>query len=365
MKIVFDCRWHKKSGIGTFADNVLAKMLKTENEFLLLGFEKIPEEFSAVLKDNVASQRIKGLPCDVPAFSVKELFFFPKDLSKEINKYDVYFSPYCNVPAGIKIPVFTTIHDVLFLDMPEIAGKAGTFIRKLFYKYAIFRSKSIFTVSEFSKNRIIKNLHCKKQIFVNYNGVPENFLKSTRISVPKTDSIIFIGNIKKHKGLQILIPAFKEFCKELSSKNQKTPKLVIVGSKENFRTNDQEISSLLENSSSSEIEFTGFISDEELKVRLTQAKILVQPSFYEGFGLPPIQALNCGTNCIVSDIEVFKEVYAGYPVTYFKTGDVSDLKEKLLKVWQEDKELPDFVEKYSFEKTAAAILAALKDFSKN
>ena len=359
MKIVFDCRWHKKSGIGTFADNVLAKMLKTENEFLLLGFEKIPEEFSAVLKDNVASQRIKGLPCDVPAFSVKELFFFPKDLSKEINKYDVYFSPYCNVPAGIKIPVFTTIHDVLFLDMPEIAGKAGTFIRKLFYKYAILRSKAIFTVSEFSKKRIIKNLNCKKQIFVTYNGVPENFLKSTRISVPKTDSIIFIGNIKKHKGLQILIPAFKEFCKELSAKNLKTPKLVIVGSKENFRTNDEQISSLIETSSSSEIEFTGFISDEELKQRLTEAKILVQPSFYEGFGLPPIQALNCGTNTIVSDIEVFKEVYAAYPVTYFKCGDVTDLTEKLFTVWKEDKAVPEFTEQYSFKKTADAILSSL------
>ena len=359
MKIVFDCRWHKKSGIGTFADNTLKNMLQTENEFLLLGFEKLPEEFSAILEGTSALQRIKCLPCDIPAFSVKELFFFPKAVSKEINNYDVYFSPYCNVPSGIKVPVFTTIHDVLFLDMPEIAGKAGTFIRKLFYKYAILRSKAIFTVSEFSKNRIIKNLKCKKQIFVTYNGVPENFLKSTRISVPKTDSIIFIGNIKKHKGLQILIPAFKEFCKELSSKNQKTPKLVIVGSKENFRTNDAEISSLIESSASSEIEFTGFISDEELKQRLTEAKILVQPSFYEGFGLPPLQALNCGTNTIVSDIEVFKEVYAEYPVTYFKTGDISDLKEKLLTVWQEDKAVPEFTEQYSFRKTADSILKAI------
>ena len=140
--------------------------------------------------------------------------------------------------------------------MPEIAGKAGTFIRKLFYKYAIFRSESIFTVSEFSKERIIFTLGCKKHIYVAYNGVPENYLKSVRIESPKTDTVIFIGNIKKHKGLQILIPAFKEFCKELSSRNLKTPKLIIVGSKENFRTNDASISSLIENSGNDEIEFT-------------------------------------------------------------------------------------------------------------
>lgn len=354
MKIVFDCRWHKKSGIGTFADNVLKNMLQTENEFLLLGFDKLPQEFDA------ASQRIKCLPCSVAAFSIKELFFFPKELAKEINTYDLYFTPYCNVPAGIKIPVFTTIHDVLFLDMPEIAGKAGTFIRKLFYKYAVLRSKAIFTVSEFSKNRIIKNLSCKKDIYVTYNGVPLQYLKSGRLNLDKTDTIIFIGNIKKHKGLQILIPAFKEFCKELTAKNLKTPKLVIVGSKENFRTNDAEISSLIESSSSAEIEFTGFISDEELKEKLTRAKILVQPSFYEGFGFPPLQALNCGTNAIVSDIDVFKEVYADYPVTYFKCGDVTDLAQKLFMVWTEDKPVPDFKEKYSFEKTTEAILSVLK-----
>ncbi|MCR5253300.1 MAG: glycosyltransferase family 4 protein [Treponema sp.] len=359
MKIVFDCRWHKKSGIGTFADNTLKNMLKTENEFLLLGFNSLPEEFSASLSEEDL-KRIKCINCDISAFSFKELLFFPKTVSKVINQYDVYFSPYCNIPSGIKIPVFTTIHDVLFLDMPEIAGKAGTFIRKIFYKYAIFRSKAIFTVSEYSKQRIIYTLKCKKHIFVTYNGVPENYLKQDKISTPKTDSIIFIGNIKKHKGIQILIPAFKEFCKELSSKNLKTPKLIIVGSKDNFRTNDASISSLIQSADENDIEFTGFISDEELKKRLSQAKILIQPSFYEGFGLPPLQALNCGTNTIVSDIEVFKEVYKNYPVTYFKTGDISDLKEKMLDVWLENKPVPDFTEQYSFKNTCDSILNALE-----
>ena len=355
MKIVFDCRWHKKSGIGTFADNVLAKMLKTENEFLLLGFDSLPEEF------NGTSAKVTCLPCAVPAFSIKEMFSFPRELSKIINQYDVYFTPYCNLPSGIKIPVYTTIHDVLFLDIPEIAGKAGTFIRKLFYKHAVSKSKAIFTVSNFSKERIKKNLNCKKPIHVTYNGVPEFYLKSNAIKAEKTDSIIFIGNIKKHKGLQILIPAFIDFCKKLSENTPSAPlpKLVIVGSKDNFRTNDQGISNLIENAASQNIEFTGFISDNELKVRLSQAKSLVQPSFYEGFGLPPLQALNCGTNAIVSDIEVFKEVYADYPVTYFKCGDAANLSEKLFSVWNKNKPLPAFEEKYSFEKTAKAILAVL------
>lgn len=359
MKIVFDCRWHKKSGIGTFADNVLKQMLLTDNEFLLLGFESLPNEFSEALGAE-ALKKISFLPCSVPAFSLKELLFFPKSLSKIINQHDVYFSPYCNVPAGIKIPVFTTIHDVVFLDIPEIAGKAGTFIRRIFYKYAIFRSKAIFTVSEFSKKRIIKTLHCKKPIHVAYNGVPEFYSKENAISVTKTDTIIFIGNIKKHKGLQVLIPAFTEFCARLAEEGKTSPTLVIVGSKENFRTNDAEITRFLETSVKN-VEFTGFVSDEELKKRLTEARILVQPSFYEGFGFPPLQALNCGTNAIVSDIEVFKEVYADYPVTFFKCGNVTDLAEKLFNVWEEDKPVPAFTERYSFKRTAEAILSALAE----
>lgn len=358
MKIVFDCRWHKKSGIGTFADNVLMQMLNTDNEFLLLGFKTLPKEFSDSL-DEAALKKIICIPCPVQAFSLKELLFFPKEISKIINHYDAYFSPYCNVPSGIKIPVFTTIHDVVFLDIPEIAGKTGTLIRRIFYKHAIFRSKAIFTVSKFSKKRIIKTLDCKKQIHVAYNGVPDFFTKKNALNIQKTDTIIFIGNIKKHKGLQILIPAFKKFCARLEKGGEKSPTLVIVGSKENFRTNDKEISSLIENENQSNIEFTGFISDEELKVRLSQAKILVQPSFYEGFGFPPLQALNSGTNAIVSDIEVFKEVYEGYPVTFFKCADVTDLAEKLFTVWKDNKPVPDFEERYSFKKTAEAILSAI------
>lgn len=359
MKIVLDCRWCKKSGIGAFIDGILPYFIKSGNELLLLGLEKLPEEIEAKVSDYDKS-KISFLPCDVKPFSVNELFKFPKSISKIINSYDCYFSPYCNVPGGIKVPVYTTIHDIVFLDVKGLAGCAGTFARKIFYKYACIRSKAIFTVSEFSKSRIIKKLHCRKPIHVVHSSVPEFLLKENAIKEEKNDSIIFIGNIKKHKGLQILIPAFEKFCNQLQAEGKAVPKLVIVGSKENFRTNDESITKLVENSASSNVEFTGFISDEELKLKLTQAKILVQPSFYEGFGLPPMQALNCGTHAIVSDIEVFKEVYEKYPVTYFKTGDIEDLSAKLYEVWNENLPVPEFEEQYSFKKTAERIIKALQ-----
>lgn len=359
MKIVLDCRWCRKSGIGAFIDGILPYFIQSGNELLLLGLETLPEEIEAKVSDCDKS-KLKFLACDVKPFSIKELLRFPKSVSKIINSYDCYFSPYCNVPGGIKIPVYTTIHDIVFLDVKGLAGRAGTFARKIFYKYACIRSKAVFTVSEFSKKRIIKKLHCRKPIHVVHSSVPEFLLKENAVVAEKNDSIIFIGNIKKHKGLQILIPAFEKFCNQLQAEGKAVPKLVIVGSKENFRTNDETITKLVENSASSNVEFTGFISDEELKVKLTKARILVQPSFYEGFGLPPMQALNCGTHAIVSDIEVFKEVYEKYPVTYFKTGDIEDLTAKLYEVWNENLPVPEFEEQYSFKKTAERILKAVQ-----
>lgn len=348
MKIVVDCRMSKKSGIGSFIDGILPYFLKSDNEFLLLG-----------CKDKIDSEKIKIIPCDIDIFSLKETFFFPKKITKIINSYDVYFSPYCNFPNGIKIPKFATIHDVVFLDIPELAGKIGTFIRKIFYKKAIIQSKEIFTVSNFSKERIIKNLNCKKNINVVYSAVPEFFFKNSENVIQKDNSIIFIGNIKKHKGLKTLIEAYIKFSKEIEKTENITPKLVIVGSKEKFRTTDETISEILEKTPKEKIEFTGYISDEELKLKLSSARILVQPSLYEGFGLPPLEALICKTNVILSDIPVFKEIYENFPVTYFKTEDSKDLKEKMIQVWTENKKVTEIPEIYSFKSTAEKILKVL------
>lgn len=103
--------------------------------------------------------------------------------------------------------------------------------------------------------------------------------------------------------------------------------LVVIGDDKNFRNGDSEISNLL---SRTEIIFTGKISDDELKKIISESKFLIQPSLYEGFGLPPLESLYLGTKPIVSDIEVFKEIYSDLPVVFFKTGSALDLQDKIL-----------------------------------
>jgi glycosyltransferase involved in cell wall biosynthesis len=113
------------------------------------------------------------------------------------------------------------------------------------------------------------------------------------------------------------------------------------------------------------VEFTGFIPNERLKTLLAEAALLVQPSLYEGFGYPPLEAMTVGTLALVSDIPVFREIYEAFPVTFFKAGDSGDLKEKLLSLLKGKKTQrlslpPDLAEKYSFKKTAGIILKELE-----
>ena len=356
MKIAIDCRMSGKSGIGAFLDSMLPTFLQTEHSYLLLGLgeEKILE---LQKKDFYSDKRIEFLSCPIKTFSVKELFFFPKTILKKINACDLYFTPYCNVPSGIKVPVYSTIHDLVFLDMKGLSGRFGTLARKFFYKRAVKKSKALFTVSNFSKQRITELLHCKKDVTVVYSGVPlysEDYFPDG--STKKTDTVIFIGNIKKHKGLATLIPAFCEFRNRIAKEKNVFPKLLIVGSKENFRSSDRSLLLLQEDSEKNGITFTGFIPDSQLLHLISQAKILIQPSFYEGFGVPPLQALYAGTKAIISDIAVFKEIYEKLPVTYFKCGDSSDLAEKMYCVWNEEKELESVKRIYSYSTSAKIIL---------
>jgi len=144
-------------------------------------------------------------------------------------------------------------------------------------------------------------------------------------------------------------------------------KLVIVGSKENFRSADTDYSftSSSDDASSPDesgsVEFTGFLPDEILLKLIADASLLVQPSLYEGFGLPPLEAMALGTQALVSDIPVFQEIYRDFPVVFFRAGDAVDLKEKLLEILknQDSKtiQLNDtLISKYTFQKTASVIL---------
>ena len=323
MKIAIDCRMINSSGIGTYLSGILPYLLKEKHKFLLIGSKE------KLIKYNEMNN-VEVLDCDIKIFSLKEFLFFP---IKKINNCDIFYSPFFNIPGKIKIPIYTTIHDVIFIDMPELISKPGYLIRKYFYKRAYRLSKKIFTVSEFSKNRIKHFLGNKKEIIVTYNGISDFILEKSDEEYIKKDYLIFVGNIKKHKGLKILLEAFTELKKE-----GYPYKLVIVGEQNNFKTKDEEVIKILENSKlNKDIIFTGYVDNKKLKKLIAEAKILIQPSLYEGFGIPPLEALTLGTDVILSDIEVFKEIYSDLPVNFFEIENKKNLKEKILNFKRKNK----------------------------
>lgn len=351
MKLFIDCRMLGSGGIGTYLESILPYLL-LNNECTLLCFPSQTQKLTSYTEN----KNCNIIETEIPTFSIKELLFFPSSLRKVINSCDAYYSPYCNVPSGIKIPVFTTIHDVVFLDIAGLSSKLGTIARKFFYQHAINRSKTVFTVSKFSADRIAANLKTKKtKIVITYNSVPQWFTEKNASAQPvsKDNSILFVGNIKKHKGLTTLLEAFSTCIKDGLD-----AKLVIVGNADNFRSGDTQIAEKLSSLSDSNIIFTGKISDEELKNYYQKARLLVQPSLYEGFGMPPMEALVSGTNVILTDIPVFKEIYEGFPVTFFESQNSTELAEKIK---QHFDDLPpvSIPKKYSFEAVSNIILNEL------
>lgn len=353
MRIAVDCRMNGLSGIGVYLDNIVDQWVahKDQHVYTLLGD---PEKLSRY----ASYANVKIVATHIGIFSWQEFFRFP---CKEVNRCDVFYSPFYNLPAGITVPIFSTIHDVVFLDVEGLSGKMGTLIRKWFFQRAYRLSLALFTVSEFSKARIQHHLGVGKDIVVTYSAINDG-LKSFHCPVERYydfEYILFIGNIKKQKGLGWLLRAYK-----LSRENGYTPKLVIVGDNKNFKTVDREISKLLSEQQDSDIIYTGKISNNELYQIIKQALLLVQPSTYEGFGLPPLEALYLGCNVLISDIPVFREIYDNLPVTYFERDNLADFADKIQKCSTQEPVAPTVRKqidgRYNFERASDLIMSHME-----
>jgi len=352
MKIAIDCRMSGMSGIGVYLDNILEYMVTQAhgNDYLLLGNKTKLARF----KD---FSNVKIADTNIPIFSLKEAFYFP---TKQINQCDAFYTPNFNIPKGIRIPIFSTIHDVVFLDVDGLTSNIGRCIRKIALWRAIRISKKLFTVSNFSKGRI--QFHFKKtpEIIVANSGINKD-LKAfpNKIASPYLfQYILFIGNLKQHKGLDFLLEAYR-----LARKKSFSPKLVIVGGYENLRTADSRIVQMI-HIQHDDIVFTGNITNEKLYATIANAMLLIQPSKYEGFGLPPLEALYLGCNALLSDIPVFREIYQNLPVTFFDLKNAHDLAQKMITCTNQrplDPEIKSIIDKkYSLDRSAALIIEQIK-----
>lgn len=333
MKIAVDCRYLGKSGIGRVCEGIIDNLDYGLHTFYLVGNkEKLKKYRDAIIIED-----------DTNPFSKKGLLKFNK---KRINKEcDCIIIPNFIIPLGIKIPVHSVMHDLIFLDIKEtVNGKIDFLIKKTLLKRCMKKSKTVACVSNFTKSRC--GHYFKKysnKCYVNYNGLSEEIYEyaKTHKNPEKENTVIFVGNVKRHKGINVLLSAFSKIEGDL--------KLKIIGEKEGFLTGLK-----IDESAYPNVVFTGRLDNDELYSEMQKAKFLIQPSVYEGFGFPPLEALYLGTQPIISDIEVFREVYADLPVKFFK--DEEDLT-NLMKTQPDDIDCRKKIdEKYSFYDFAEKIV---------
>jgi glycosyltransferase involved in cell wall biosynthesis len=311
-ELTIDARMIDASGVGRYIRS-------------LLPFLGVNKGFSITLLGNeddlnkhglLNSDRIRVVECNAKIYSLKEQF----ELAIKIpTACDLFWSPHYNTPL---LPIrarkrLVTIHDVFhlaFLNMLTLQQKAYA---RLMFNASARLSHKIITDSEFSKSEIIR-----------YTGIDAGKLRVVPCGIDKKtfkliedkeslqhiklsynlpeQFILFVGNLKPHKNLTTLLKAFDILINEKAVDCG----LVIVGKKEGFISGDSDIHKMIENSRSlrERVTLTGYIADKDVPVIYNLASVFVLPSLYEGFGLPPLEAMACGCPAIVSDIASIREV---------------------------------------------------------
>ncbi|WP_418626570.1 glycosyltransferase family 4 protein [Anaerosinus sp.] len=335
-KICIDCRMIAHSGIGTYIKNLLPRIISCmENTyFFLIGDSSILNR----MLSNIDDHKYEIIHTNIAIFSLKEQW---KLVSLIPHGIDLYWCPNFNVPLLYKKKTLVTIHDVFHLAMPNLVGGW----HKYYYAYFLLliaskRSSKILTVSNFTKNEIMKYLKVVPDKIVSIPlGVDKKWLVNSNEKIVFFDKpyILFVGNIKPNKNILGLIRAFS-LLKGKSNLN-----LIIVGKKDGFSTGDNSFRKEYLNSKD-RIFFTGYISDEKLKEYYINAEVLVFPSLYEGFGLPILEAMASGCPVIASDRASIPET-AGDAVIYCNPESPLDIAKKILIVYENKKLKEEMIKK--------------------
>lgn len=278
---------------------------------LLQCLSQTPSEhqFYVIVLENSPLIRMKWPDHIIPVvtkarwISLREQWTIPRLLRK--LKIDLFHSPSFVAPFLCPSKMLMTIHDLNHIMLPQFY----TFIHQFYYntivRYSTHRSACVLTVSEFSKKEITKHLGVEKEkVFVTYNGVSscyqpvmdEHYLDYVREMYELPERFIFcISNNKPHKNVHQLVKAYVQTDVELN--------LVLVGPVDNS------LISLAEKyGKKHKIYFIRYIEEEHLPAVYSMCQLFVYPSGYEGFGLPPLEALACGAPIIVSRSSSLPEV---------------------------------------------------------
>jgi len=307
VRVAIDARKLHDFGIGTYIRNLLRQLARIDRQtdYVLLSpaadldvASQLGPNFRAVLEPS-------------PNYSLREQVHVPWVLRRE--RPDVFHAPHYVLPAAVTCRSVVTIHDCIHLMFPQyLPNKMAYAYARASMWAAVKRSDRILTVSEASKRDILHFFNvAPEKIVVVYNAIDDHFwLTPPDEEVARVREryqldhqfILYVGNIKPHKNLVRLIEAFAE----LRRTGFEELKLLIIG---------DEISKLPSlrravhgHKLHKHVRFLGYVSDDTLRVLYRLASLFVFPSLYEGFGLPPLEAMASGTPVVASNQSSLPEV---------------------------------------------------------
>jgi glycosyltransferase involved in cell wall biosynthesis len=314
VKIALDIRRMTEFGVGTYIRNIVRTLcrLDQENEYFLIGPPAKVQEIGAL------PVNFHHIPAEAPERTFQGYREFRTAL-KRLNCDLVHIPNLFSVPRMMPCPYVMTVHD-MFEHMSGVrqqTGFWGTWHMQM-TRQVLRGAARIFAVSNFTCTEIEKLFEIpSSQIEVVYNAIDERFLhghaspadreliaERYQVTYP---FLLYAGRISPHKNVVRMIEAFSALKTELE-RDQAYPdlKLIIIG--DDLSGNPDLRRTVVRSGVQNDVRFLGFIPIEVLRIFYDSAKIFVFPSLYEGFGLPPLEAMAHGTPVVTSNATSLPEV---------------------------------------------------------
>jgi glycosyltransferase involved in cell wall biosynthesis len=307
VRIAIDARKLRDFGIGTYVRNLLRHLARLDRttEYVVLCREA-DGDLARELGENFRPVTERS-----PNYSIREQLTVPLDLRRE--GVDLFHATHYVLPPLTPCRSVVTIHDCIHLRFPQyLPSRLGYAYARSSLWIAAHRSGRIMTVSEASKRDILRYFHVpESKIDVIYNAIDERFghlpaveeVERVRERYQLNDPfVLYAGNIKPHKNIERLIEAF-DLLKQHGFEHVK---LLIIGDEiSKYATLRRAVH---RHKLHKHVRFFGFVPDQTLAILYRLAAVFVFPSLYEGFGLPPLEAMASGTPVITSNVSSLPEV---------------------------------------------------------
>jgi glycosyltransferase involved in cell wall biosynthesis len=310
MRIAIDARKLHDFGIGTYIRNVLSGLARIDNETEYIAL-CLPADVEAI---HELGPNFRAVAESARPYSLGEQFWIPLSLVRE--RAHLLHEPHYVLPPATRCRSVVTIHDCIHLMFPQyLPSRAAYVYARAMMWSAVHKSDRILTVSEASKRDILRFFGVDAaKVEVIYNAIDERFLAppdEVRMDQVRQryqldhPFLLYVGNIKPHKNLERLIDAFGR----VRAAGRSDLRLVIIGDEiSKYPTLRQAVH---RHRLDKFVRFLGFQPYDTLAAFYRLARAFVFPSLYEGFGLPPLEAMACGTPVVTSNVSSLPEIAGG------------------------------------------------------